>query len=297
MELRIGDRSFKLKAAIPSVEEPRVSFIWNNPSLNWSVDDEVSVSLLETRGLTAECLTVSEPLGEDFVDEVERVEVGSAATANIGIVVDTDPYRVNLDGGTTYWIDMEAIGEVDPQIVGITDSKGVSIPSTTVSSDGGEGNNERFNFTPTQTGRYHIVFGSAGLSTGTYRLRVRHVALPGQTVLGQFQFYRDTDWFGIDLEQGKRYEIVANVASVQDPIRINNVYDPIGSQISVDELLDATGGRTANIYEFAGGSVAYFAPDAPDFQEAGELKGDALAKAVRILKGSGVPGGNPVQLG
>ena len=56
----------------------------------------------------------------------------------------------------------------------------------------------------------------------------------------------------------------------------------------VDELRDATGGRTANIYQFACGSVAYFAPDAPDFQEAGELKGDALAKAVRLLNGSGV---------
>ena len=56
----------------------------------------------------------------------------------------------------------------------------------------------------------------------------------------------------------------------------------------VDELRDATGGRTATIYEFADGSVAYFAPEAPDFQEAGELKGDDLAKAVRILNGSGV---------
>ena len=56
----------------------------------------------------------------------------------------------------------------------------------------------------------------------------------------------------------------------------------------VDELRHATGGRTAIIYEFAGGSVAYFAPDAPDFQEAGELKGDDLVKAVRILNRSGV---------
>ena len=64
----------------------------------------------------------------------------------------------------------------------------------------------------------------------------------------------------------------------------------------VDELRDATGGRTANIYQFSCGSVAYFAPEAPDFQEAGELKGDALVKAMRILNGSGVPGGNPVQL-
>jgi hypothetical protein len=65
----------------------------------------------------------------------------------------------------------------------------------------------------------------------------------------------------------------------------------------VDELRDATGGRTANIYQFACGSVAYFTPDAPDFQEAGELKGDALAKVLRILNGSGVSGGSPVQFG
>ena len=59
----------------------------------------------------------------------------------------------------------------------------------------------------------------------------------------------------------------------------------------IDELHHASGGRTANIYEFADGSVAYFAPDAPDFAEAGELKGDALAAAQRILDERGVPGG------
>ena len=60
---------------------------------------------------------------------------------------------------------------------------------------------------------------------------------------------------------------------------------------SVDELRDATGGCTATIYQFACGSVAYFAPDAPDFQEAGELKGDDLAKTVRVLDARGVPDG------
>ena len=58
----------------------------------------------------------------------------------------------------------------------------------------------------------------------------------------------------------------------------------------VDELRDATGGCAATIYQFACGSVAYFAPDAPDFQEAGELTGDDLAKAVRVLDARGVPG-------
>ena len=59
----------------------------------------------------------------------------------------------------------------------------------------------------------------------------------------------------------------------------------------VDELRDATGGCTANIYQFACGSVAYFAPDAPDFAEAGELKDDDLAAAQRILDERGIFGG------
>ena len=59
----------------------------------------------------------------------------------------------------------------------------------------------------------------------------------------------------------------------------------------VDELLAATGGRPASIYEFAGGSVAYFAPDAADVAEAGELKGDDLAAAQRVLDERDMPGG------
>ena len=51
----------------------------------------------------------------------------------------------------------------------------------------------------------------------------------------------------------------------------------------VDELRDATGGCAANIYQFSCGSVAYFAPDAPDFQEAGELKGDDIAAVLQVL--------------
>lgn len=59
----------------------------------------------------------------------------------------------------------------------------------------------------------------------------------------------------------------------------------------VDELRHATGGCTATVYEFAGGSVAYFASEAPDFAEAGELKGADFAQAQRILDERGMPGG------
>ena len=58
----------------------------------------------------------------------------------------------------------------------------------------------------------------------------------------------------------------------------------------VNDLLEATGGRTAIIYEYHAGSIAYFAPNAPDFAEAEELKGDDLAAAQQILDERGVSG-------
>ena len=59
----------------------------------------------------------------------------------------------------------------------------------------------------------------------------------------------------------------------------------------VDELLEATGGRPAIIYEDQTGSVAYFAPDAPGFAEAEELKGEVIAAAQRILDERDISGG------
>ena len=53
--------------------------------------------------------------------------------------------------------------------------------------------------------------------------------------------------------------------------------------MGVDKLLAATSGRAATVYDFAGGSVAYLAPDADDFCEAGELKNDNLTVAQQIL--------------
>ena len=58
----------------------------------------------------------------------------------------------------------------------------------------------------------------------------------------------------------------------------------------VDELHHATGGCTATVYEFPSGSVAYFATDAPDFAEAGELKGDDLAAGQHLLNERDLPG-------
>lgn len=64
----------------------------------------------------------------------------------------------------------------------------------------------------------------------------------------------------------------------------------------VDELRHATGGCTATVYEFADGSVAYFALEASDFAEAGELRGADLAAMRRIFDERGLPDGLAAQL-
>ena len=63
----------------------------------------------------------------------------------------------------------------------------------------------------------------------------------------------------------------------------------------VTELKRATGGCAATIYQFLDGSVGYFAPDAHMWQEAGEVTGPDLAKALEILQRQGVPGGKTSQ--
>ena len=59
----------------------------------------------------------------------------------------------------------------------------------------------------------------------------------------------------------------------------------------VDEMTDATGGKSATLYEFVDGSVAYFALGTQSWKEAEELQGWALETARRILDERATPGG------
>ncbi len=61
----------------------------------------------------------------------------------------------------------------------------------------------------------------------------------------------------------------------------------------VTDLDGVTGGCIATVYQFADGSVAYFALDAPAWREADEIAGWALARALRILETRGLPAALP----
>ena len=52
----------------------------------------------------------------------------------------------------------------------------------------------------------------------------------------------------------------------------------------VTGLSEAKGGCAATVYQFADGSVAYFALDAPPWREADEVVGRALDRALRVLE-------------
>ena len=65
----------------------------------------------------------------------------------------------------------------------------------------------------------------------------------------------------------------------------------------VTELNTATGGCAATLYQFLDGSVAYFDLDAPMWQEAGDLTGQDLDKALEILQQQGLLGSKTAQPG
>ena len=128
---------------------------------------------------------VSEPDGEDLpanTSTTGEVDVGGSVTGNIGSRGDTDWFKVVLEAGKTYQIDLT--GEyggggtlTDPYLDNIRDSSGRQI-SNTFNDDVDFANDNldsRIIFTPTAAGTYYLVaFGSTSL-TGTYTLSVRDI--------------------------------------------------------------------------------------------------------------------------
>ena len=206
------------------------------------VDDPVEVDPPVAQPDQSTPQTVSEPAGEDFsagTSTSGRVAVGDTATGNIGSNDDRDWFAVELVAGRTYVIDLRgsAWGDgtlSDPYLRGIHDSDGNLIPRTT-NDDGGYGLNSRVTFTATESGTHYIAAGAysrAYFSRGTYEVEVTETSrtieddLPttveddfpgtvdttgtvevGGSATGELQYESDRDWFAVELEAGKTYQI------------------------------------------------------------------------------------------
>ena len=205
-----------------------------------------------------------------------QVEVGASATGNIADSADTDWFRVDLEADRVYQIDMEGAdtgrGTLPNPRLRLYDASGVNYVAS--DTEGGfVGNNARLTYAPDTSARYFIS-ASRGSAGGTYTLSVREVEteeppddLPANTtttgtvevdgsavrgdIYKPFFVQRtgdddvdgwdfDTDWFAVELEEGRTYRIDMKGAiyvapgTLQDPEltlplpQINAIYNEDG---------------------------------------------------------------------
>ena len=219
-----------------------------------------------------------------------RVTVdGSARSGTVDYDGDVDWFKVSLEAGRTYRIDLEGsdtgAGTLgDPYIHGIHDTGGALIADTT-DDDGGEDSNSQVTFTATETGTHYVAAGADGNGVGTYRLSVSDIthivnddyaagiettgtvlaALRGQ-ITGVMNYEGDVDWirwenpsrsldYQIDIlgharEQGPRF----------DP-RLLGIYRSNGDRVNdFEDTMDDDSGAGLNSRVTWGtvGDTAYY---------------------------------------
>ncbi len=161
-----------------------------------------------------------------------EVDVGGSVTGTIGTGGDGDWFKVELEAGKRYQIDLEGkdTGRGDlgsPLIQLLYDADGDSIPGTR-DPNSGVGFNSRLIYTPDATAAYFVWVAADGgqePGTGTYTLSVILLGANGASeadtdfsgtnistvdvgasVTGTISTPNDTDWFDVALEVGKIYQ-------------------------------------------------------------------------------------------
>ena len=152
------------------------------------------------------------------------LRVGASTTGNIETRGDADWFKVRLQAGKTYRIDLEGAPSrsgtlTDPELLGVHDYRGLLAPPDRHSDDGGAGYNSRMFFTADRYGEYYIAAGAGSNRTGTYKLLVEevraddypdggHGALDvGAPIRGEIELPVDRDGFKVWLEAGRTYRI------------------------------------------------------------------------------------------
>ena len=183
--------------------------------------------------------TVSEPEGEDFPSSTATrgyVAIGESATGEIGRPGDWDAFRVDLESGVTYQIDVKGDATadgtlIDPYLRRLKDADGNNLPGTS-NDNANDMLNSQLLFTPEQSGSYYIQIKSAVregyAATGTYTVSVKlagaaeeaqtdWVAADPSTIVflgvgGEVEetidYFADEDWFKVVLTAGTKYAIM-----------------------------------------------------------------------------------------
>ena len=224
-------------------------YSWGLSGLTWSAGDTVTVRL-------------SPPPPDDFPADTTttgQVDVGGSATGNIGTVGDADWFLVELEADTRYQIDLEGA----PTVRGTASDLGIvlydaSSSGVAVDPDSGVGDNARLIYTPTESGTYYVQ--AAAAATGTYTLSVIVLGANGASeadtdfpndnttsgrvevgasATGNIGTANDYDWFRVDLEAGKTYQIDlkgigGGGGTLENPYLVN-IRDSSGTEIDGTE--------------------------------------------------------------
>ena len=218
-----------------AVEDSGETFrlVLSNPAGAELADAEATGTILNTDE------SVSEPSGDDLPATTETsgvVAVGGSATGKVGVEEDMDWFKVTVEAGQTYQIDLEGqpTGQgnlYDPILLGIYDRHGNQLPLYW-DNFSGYGDNARLYFQPEASGRYfiaashdHSSSGPNRTPIGTYRLSVADVTdteIPastataasldvlfsgGDTATGEIEASGDQNWFRVELTAGETYHI------------------------------------------------------------------------------------------
>ena len=197
-----------------------------------SVGDTVIKVKVTAEGSTSTQTYTVTVTRDDFPNDnttTGEVEVGGTVTGNIGTVGDYDRFRVELEADTRYQFDVEGADTgrgtlSDPDAI-FYDASAVRLVAD---NDSGVGKNGRVIYTPTADGTYYIAVSGAVNTTGTYTLSVIVLGANGvseadtdfpadnttsgrvevgASATGNIASTSDKDWFRVDLEAGKVYQI------------------------------------------------------------------------------------------
>ena len=262
-------------------------------SLHSDVTVAVNVTDVEEYVILAQEATetqqsVSEPDGEDLPVDVSttgQVAVGGSATGNMETAGDRDWFAVELDAGKRYRIDLEGSRTgagtlINPYLRGIHDSEGVRIAGTTDDGDG-VGYNSRVFFRPEDAGTYYVAAGATpygsphGRGGGTYRLSVNEVAddfkgttqttgrvAVGGSATGEIEFEYDRDWFAVELDAGRHYQIDLEGsdtgAGTQFDPYLRGIHDADGVRIAGTTDDNGGAGNNSRVYFWAEDAGTYY---------------------------------------
>ena len=201
-------------------------------------DTVIKVKVTAEDGTSTQTYTVT-VTRDDFPNDnttTGEVEVGGTVTGNIGTVGDYDRFKVELEAGTRYQLDLEGADTgrgtlADPHL-GLYDNIGSQLQGDNGQQgddNSGVGANARMIYTPAASGDFYPVVTEINDNlTGTYTLSVILLGANGASeadtdfpadnttsgrvevgasATGNIGIANDYDWFRVDLEAGKTYQI------------------------------------------------------------------------------------------